>query len=149
MSFDPIVASGANGALPHARPTNRKLASGDLIILDFGCFFDGYASDMTRTLALGTPSPEAFRVYSAVRDAQAEFFTHSLGHGIGLRIHEAPRIAATNDETLPDGAVVTIEPGVYIPGRFGVRIENAVILHPDGCEALTKWPYEDIMILGL
>jgi Xaa-Pro aminopeptidase len=165
MSFDPIVASGENGALPHARPSNRAFGHGDLVVLDFGCFADGYASDMTRTVAVGQPHDDALAVYATVQDAQAAAqsaarsrmracdldavarsvieqeglgaaFRHGLGHGIGLRIHEFPRLAATNEAPLPDNAVVTIEPGVYIPGRFGVRIENAVILRPEGCEPL-------------
>ncbi len=175
MSFDPIVASGPNGARPHARPTDRKFESGDLVVLDFGCFVDGYASDMTRTIGIGMPPPEAQRTYELVRYAQSaaqqaarsgmracdldgiarhiigeagldDAFPHSLGHGIGLRIHEAPKLSSTNQESLPDGAVVTIEPGVYIAGQFGVRIENAVVLHPGGCEALPESSTELVII---
>lgn len=175
MSFEPIVASGPNGALPHARPTDRKLAAGDLVILDFGCFVEGYASDMTRTIALGMLGPETTAICNVVRDAQAaaqqaarsnirasdldeagrsvieragfgSAFPHSLGHGIGLRIHEWPRIAATNSESLPNRAVVTIEPGIYIPGRFGVRIENSVILNQTGCETLPESSTEVVIV---
>ncbi len=167
MSFEPIVASGSNAALPHARSSERKLGTGELIVLDFGCFYRGYASDMTRTVGLGTPEPDAVAAYRLVQDAQAaaqgaarsgmrcsdldavarkrieaagfgDAFSHSLGHGIGVRIHERPRVSSSNDRILPENAVVTIEPGVYIPGRFGVRIENAVILRAGGCEALPE-----------
>lgn len=175
MSFEPIVASGPNGALPHARAGDRAFEDGDLIVLDFGCFFHGYASDMTRTVALGTPEPESLRIYEIVRTAQrtaevaarsgmracdldragrqviegaglGSAFTHSLGHGIGLRIHEPPRIASTNEEILPDGAVVTIEPGVYLPGRFGIRIENSVVLRSTGCEPLPRTSTELLVL---
>ncbi|HUF09970.1 MAG TPA: aminopeptidase P family protein [Rhodothermales bacterium] len=175
MSFEPIVASGPNGALPHAQPTDRRFANGDLVVLDFGCFVEGYASDMTRTVGLGRPESDALEAYSAVRRAQEAAqgaarsgikacdldgiarglieeaglggaFSHGLGHGLGLRLHESPRLAAANDEILPDRAVVTIEPGVYIPGRFGVRIENAVILRPGDCIALPQSPTNLILL---
>ena len=175
MSFEPIVASGPNGALPHARPSDRRFADGDLVVLDFGCFVEGYASDMTRTVGLGKPESDALEAYSVVRRAQEAAqsaarsgikaceldriarglieeaglggaFAHGLGHGLGLRVHESPRLAAASDEILPDGAVVTIEPGVYIPGRFGVRIENAVILGPEGCIALPQSPTDLILL---
>ncbi len=167
MSFDPIVASGPQGALPHARPTDRRIEQGDMIVLDFGCFVDGYASDMTRTLAIGEPGPEARAVYSVVLEAQLEalraaqggmlspdldrearavierndlgdYFTHGLGHGVGLQIHEWPRVSRAVDYPLPLGAVVTIEPGVYLPGCFGVRIEDLIVLEEGGCRNLTS-----------
>lgn len=166
MAFDPIVASGPNGALPHARPTDRVLEAGDLVVLDMGGVVDGYASDMTRTVALGEPGEEARRVYAVVREAQAaaiaaaragmtgaeldgiaraviahhgygDEFAHGLGHGIGLQTHEWPRVSFTNPAPLPAGACVTIEPGVYLDGRFGVRIEDIVHLRADGCTNLT------------
>ncbi len=168
MSFEPIVASGPNAARPHARPTDRQLQEGDFVVLDMGCFRDGYASDMTRTVAMGPPRSEARRGYEAVQAAQAkaveeakagltgkeldavardaleeaglgDFFTHSLGHGIGLEVHEWPRVSHTSDEELPEGACVTIEPGVYVPDEeYGVRIEDIVVLREEGNERLTR-----------
>ncbi len=175
MSFEPIVASGPNGALPHARPTDRRLEVGDLVVLDFGCFVDGYASDMTRTVALGTPEPEALRVYEVVLDAHlraldaahagmsgkaldavardriaeqgfGSYFTHSLGHGVGLQIHEWPSVSFRTEDPLPAGAVITIEPGVYLPGRFGVRIEDMALLGPTSAESLTHSPKQLIRL---
>ena len=175
MSFEPIVASGARGALPHALPTDKRLEPGELVVLDFGCFVDGYASDMTRTIALGEPGEEARKVYDIVLDAQqqaiaqaragistkdldaaarsvieaagyGEFFTHSLGHGIGLQTHEWPRVSYQVDEVLPEGTAITIEPGVYLPGQFGVRIEDIVVLRADGCDDLTGSTKELIIL---
>lgn len=167
MAFDPIVASGPNGALPHSRPTERALQEGDLVVLDMGCVCAGYASDMTRTVAIGAPSSQAQTGYEVVLDAQrraldvaragltgseldaaardvieaAGFegaFSHGLGHGIGLEVHEWPRVSRTVDYTLPVGACVTIEPGIYVPEEdYGVRIEDIVVLREDGCENLT------------
>ena len=175
MSFEPIVASGPNAALPHARPGDRILREGDVVVLDFGCVSGGYASDMTRTIAVGQPSERVVEAYETVLGAQeaaldharsgmlakdldrlarehieerglGEYFTHSLGHGVGLQVHEWPRISALSDYTLPDRAVVSIEPGVYITDEFGVRIEDLVVLHPDGCENLTLAPKEFIIV---
>lgn len=175
MSFDPIVASGPNGALPHARPTDRVLERGDLVVIDMGCFMNGYASDMTRTLAIGDPGNEARDAYAAVQNAQSAalqaahagmeakdldatardvlekagygpYFSHSLGHGVGLQIHEWPRVSKNSDATLPDGAVVTIEPGVYLPGKLGVRIEDIIVLREGGVENLTTSPKSLILI---
>ena len=169
MSFDPIVASGPNGALPHARPSDRTLREGELIVIDMGCFLNGYASDMTRTIALGEPSGEARRVYNIVLEAQEaalqsarsgitgtdidavargvieeagydDYFGHGLGHGVGLEIHEWPRLSYHVTHDLPDGAAVTVEPGIYLPEKFGVRIEDLIIVHPDGHENLTQSP---------
>lgn len=170
MSFDPIVASGPNAARPHGRPTDRTLRKGELIVIDMGGFRDGYASDMTRTIALGEPSSSARRGYEAVLSAQeaaleeahagmtgeeldsvarevledeglGEHFTHGLGHGIGLQVHEWPRVSRTSDAELPVGACVTIEPGVYVPEEnYGVRIEDIVVLREGGCENLTRSP---------
>ncbi len=175
MSFDPIVASGPNGALPHARPSDRRLAAGEMVVLDFGCFVDGYASDMTRTVAIGEPGEEARAVYALVRQAQeaaieatragissraldavardrieaggyGEYFSHGLGHGVGLQIHEWPRLSYHVDDVLPAGATVTIEPGIYLPERFGVRIEDIIVLRDEGHENLTASP-KDLLVL--
>ncbi|MEX0601830.1 MAG: M24 family metallopeptidase, partial [Bacteroidota bacterium] len=165
-AFEPIVASGERSALPHARPTRKIIASGDLVTLDFGCRFRGYHSDLTRTVAVGSVSPEKKKIYNTVLDAQTaaleaarggmkartldraarriiqkagygKFFPHSLGHGLGLEVHEPPKIAARSDEILAVGNVVTIEPGIYVPGVGGVRIEDDVVLRKDDCEILT------------
>lgn len=169
MSFDPIVASGPNSALPHARPTDRLIQAGDMVVLDFGCVVDGYASDMTRTIAIGQVEPEARSVYEVVLAAQeaalrtaraglttaeldaaardvisaagyGEAFSHSLGHGIGLVTHEWPRLSQQTQDVLPAGCAVTIEPGIYLPGRFGVRIEDLIVLTETGSLNLTATP---------
>lgn len=171
MSFEPIVASGPNGAKPHARPTDRRIEPGELVVIDFGCVVEGYCSDMTRTVSVGEPSPEARRVWETVREAQAagrdavgagvelsavdaaardvvaaagwgDAFSHGTGHGVGLEIHEAPRVAATSSGTLGVGHVVTVEPGVYLPGVGGVRIEDTLVVTPEGPLALTEFPKE-------
>lgn len=175
MSFEPIVASGPNGALPHARPTDREIQTGDLVVVDIGCYLEGYASDMTRTIAVGDPGSEARKVYETVLKAQyaalsvarggisaaeldgaarnvitdagyGEYFPHSLGHGVGLQVHEWPRVAQSVDYPLPVGAAITIEPGIYVPGKYGVRIEDIVVLQEDGCRNLTSAP-KDLIIL--
>ena len=167
MAFDPIVASGPNGALPHARPTDRRLQKGDLVVVDMGGVVNGYASDMTRVVAVGEPGEEARAVHALVRKAQeaaleaarpgieskeldraardvieeagyGNEFSHSLGHGLGLRTHEWPSVSYRREYPLPEGAAVTIEPGVYLPNRFGVRIEDTVILRKGGAENLTR-----------
>ena len=161
VSFDAIVASGPNGAKPHARPTDRRIESGELVVIDFGCVVDGYCSDMTRTVSVGEPTPDARRVWETVFDAQragcgavaigaecaavdrasrdviaaagwGDAFIHGTGHGVGLEIHESPRVASTSTGTLSAGHVVTVEPGVYLPGIGGVRIEDtlAVTVEP-------------------
>lgn len=169
MAFDPIVASGPNGSLPHARPTHRKLQHGDFVVIDMGGVVNGYASDMTRTVALGAVDQAARRHYEAVLDAQEQaiaaaragmtgteldtvarnalreadlddYFSHSLGHGIGLQTHEWPRLSQRVEHVLPVGATVTIEPGVYVPERYGIRIEDIVALQADGCTNLTHAP---------
>jgi len=178
MSFDPIVASGPNAALPHARPTDRVLKEGDLVVLDMGGFVDGYASDMTRTVAVGGVSDRRRGIYHAVNRARAaaidearagmtgaeldgvarsvleeeglaSYFTHSLGHGLGLQIHEWPRVSRTSEEELPAGACITIEPGVYIPEEeIGVRIEDVVVLKEGGCRNLTEATREMLVLSG-
>lgn len=176
-AFEPIVASGERGALPHARATARRFRKGEFVTLDFGCVVDGYNSDLTRTVAIGRPSRRLRDAYEVVRISQqaavdaarpgmeareldaiarrsieesglGKYFTHSLGHGIGLRIHERPRVSWVNPEKLLAGSVITIEPGVYVPGAFGVRIEDDVLLTPRGCTVLTTAP-KDLIVLPL
>jgi Xaa-Pro aminopeptidase len=171
MSFDTIVASGARSALPHGRASSQPIPNAGFLILDFGVILAGYCSDMTRALYLGRAPREARRMYEAVRHAQAEavatvrpgtpvgevdraarrvlakaglagYFTHSTGHGVGLEIHEPPRLAKGEKELLVPGMVVTIEPGVYVPRRGGVRIEDMVLVTEQGCEVLTPAPRE-------
>jgi Xaa-Pro aminopeptidase len=175
-SFPPIVAAGANGALPHAEPSEREIGEGELVVFDMGAQLDGYCSDCTRTFAAGEPDGEAREVYELVlaaqlaaldavgpgvsgRDADAaarepieaaghgERFGHGLGHGVGLEVHEAPRLAASSDDELRTGNVVTVEPGVYVPGRFGVRIEDLVVLGDDGPRNLSSLP-KQLTIVG-
>lgn len=170
MSFDTIVASGPRSALPHARPT-RALVGGGFVVLDYGVILGGYCSDMTRTVWVGRATNVAREIYSAVLEAQMagidavrsgvqaqavdfaarevlrklkldRYFTHSLGHGVGLEIHESPRLAKGQTQELQTGMVITIEPGVYIPGKGGVRIEDMVLVTENGCEVLTPTPKE-------
>lgn len=170
LAFDTMVASGPNAALPHATPTERALALGEPIIIDMGARYGGYCSDMTRTVCLGEPGAEAQRIYEAVlraqeacvrglrpglngkeadalaRDALAqegygEQFLHGLGHGLGLEIHEDPRLKKTGEEyVLEPGMAVTVEPGAYLTGWGGVRIEDTVVVTEDGARVLTKSP---------
>jgi Xaa-Pro aminopeptidase len=173
-SFDPIVASGPNAAMPHARPSGRQVERGELVVIDFGCVVDGYCSDMTRTVSVGDPGADARHVWDVVRESQwagreavragadcaevdracrdviaaagwADKFVHGTGHGVGLEIHEAPRVAATARDTLEPGSVVTVEPGVYLPGVGGVRIEDTVVVTPNGSDPLTAFPKELIL----
>jgi Xaa-Pro aminopeptidase len=173
--FPSIVASGPNAALPHARPTERRLATGDFLLIDFGARASGYCSDVTRTFVIGRASDEQREFYDVVRQANeravrsvragmsgrdadglargyiqdrgfGELFGHSLGHGIGLEVHEAPRLAKTADTPLVDGAVVTVEPGIYRPGWGGVRIEDDVHLSAGGAQLLTHFTRELIEI---
>jgi Xaa-Pro aminopeptidase len=174
-AFEPIVASGARGAFPHARASLKKIKKGELVTIDLGCRVNGYHSDMTRTVAVGRPRPRAERIYEAVRDAQAKavetirsglqakdvdavareslrcfglakHFTHSLGHGIGLQVHEPPRLSALSNETLRAGMVVTVEPGVYISGFGGVRIEDDVLIRNGFGEPLNRSSKELIVV---
>lgn len=175
VAFDFIVASGENGALPHAVPTDRRLRAGDFVTIDFGAVADGYRSDMTRTVAIGTVSEEQRTVYNTVLAAQTAClqglcagmtgaegdrlarsvieaagygaaFGHSTGHGVGIDIHEHPTLSSKCDDRLQAGAIVTVEPGIYLEGRFGVRIEDMVCLTEDGIENLTAAP-KDLLIL--
>jgi Xaa-Pro dipeptidase len=165
-SFETIVAAGPNSAIPHHRPTGAVLRTGDLVKVDFGALYDGYHSDMTRTMVLGEPADWQRELYDLVASAQAagraalgvdvelakvdaasrdvitaagrgEEFCHGLGHGVGLQIHEAPALAATAVGRLAAGMTVTVEPGVYLAGRGGVRIEDTLVVRPHGAELLT------------
>jgi Xaa-Pro aminopeptidase len=167
--FSTIVATGERTSLPHARAGSRPIARGDFLLLDFGATYRGYCSDVTRTVVMGGASAQQREVYAAVQDANAracsairpgmtgkaadalarealvdagfgDAFGHGLGHGIGLEVHEAPRLSRTVDAVLPDGAVVTIEPGVYLAGLGGVRIEDDVHLQGGGADVLTEFP---------
>ena len=170
-SFPPIVAAGANGALPHAEPEEREIETGELVVFDMGAELDGYCSDCTRTYATGDPGEEGREAYELVRNAQSEAleavragvsgreadavarkliseagrgeqFGHGLGHGVGLEIHEGPRLAVSSRDELREGNVVTVEPGVYVPGRFGVRIEDLVVVTGEGVRNLSGLPKE-------
>ena len=175
MSFDPIVASGPNGSKPHAIPSQRKVREGDFITMDFGCVYGGYCSDMTRTVALGEPTEEMKKVYQIVLEAQlagiavtkagvpgksidaaarkviedagyGEYFGHGYGHSVGIEIHESPNANTREETLLPVGAAVSAEPGIYLPGKFGVRIEDVTVLTADGCIDITKSPKELIIL---
>lgn len=174
-SFDPIVVSGPNTSLPHGVPGERKLEFGDFITMDFGCIYGGYCSDMTRTVALGFVSEEMDKVYKTVLKAQlagiaatkagvagrdidgaarkviadagyGDYFGHGYGHSLGILIHEAPNANTRNDQPMPAGAVVSAEPGIYLPGEFGVRIEDVTVITETGCEVLTKSPKKLIIL---
>ncbi len=168
-SFPAIVAAGPNGALPHAEPGERVIAPGDLVVFDMGAKLDGYCSDGTRTFAVGEPGEAARAVYELVRSAQAaaldavaagiggkaldaaareaieaaghgERFGHGLGHGVGLEVHEGPHVSPRSEDTLAADEVVTIEPGVYLPGELGVRIEDLVAVTATGCRNFSGLP---------
>ena len=175
MSFDPIVVSGPNGSLPHGIPSAKQVQQGEFITMDFGCKYGGYCSDMTRTVALGEPTGEMRKVYQTVLEAQlagiavtkagvpgksidaaarkviedagyGEYFGHGYGHSLGIEIHESPNANTREETLLPVGAVVSAEPGIYLPGKFGVRIEDVTVLTADGCMVLTKSPKELIIL---
>jgi Xaa-Pro aminopeptidase len=170
-SFPAIVAAGPNGALPHAEPGEREIGRGELVVFDMGAKLDGYCSDGTRTYATGDPGEEARGVYATVREAQlaalaaieagveggevdsvarkviegaghGDRFGHGLGHGVGLEVHEGPRLSLRSDDVLAAGEVVTVEPGIYLPGRLGVRIEDLVVVTADGYRNLSGLPKE-------
>jgi Xaa-Pro aminopeptidase len=165
-SFPAIVAAGENSALPHHESSDRVVGAAELLLIDMGAIVDGYCSDCTRTVATGEIDDETMEVYELVRSAQAtaleavrvgvqvrdadsaardpiaaaghgERFGHGLGHGVGMEVHEAPRVSQKSDETLEAGDVITVEPGVYLPGRFGVRIEDLVAVADEGCRNLS------------
>jgi Xaa-Pro aminopeptidase len=175
-SFPPIVAGAANGALPHAEPSEREIDRNELVVFDMGAQLDGYCSDCTRTFATGELGEQAREVYELVRRAQeaaleavkpgaggkevdavpraliddaghGERFGHGTGHGVGLEVHEGPRLAVTSEDELREGNVVTVEPGVYLPGRFGVRIEDLIVVTADGHRNLSGLPKE-LQIVG-
>lgn len=174
-SFDPIVAAGANGSMPHAVPGETVIQPGMFVTMDFGCIYNGYCSDMTRTVAVGKPTAEMEKVYDTVLQAQTagiaaaragvkgcdvdaaareviqtagygDSFTHSFGHSLGLEVHETPIVSPRTEDPLPVGAVISAEPGIYIPGRFGVRIEDVLVLGWNGCEDLTASPKNLIVL---
>ncbi len=169
--FGPIVSAGPNSANPHASPTDRPLREGDLLVIDWGATVDGYISDITRTFAIGEVEAELARICAIVQEANAagraaagpgvpagevdraaraviekagygEYFTHRTGHGLGVEAHEAPYIRADNARLLEPGMTFTVEPGIYLPGRGGVRIEDDVVITDDGAESLTTLPRE-------
>jgi Xaa-Pro aminopeptidase len=175
-AFDIIVVSGARSAMPHGRASEKKLENGDMITFDFGFYYQGFASDMTRTVALGNPGQEQKKVYELIRscveaanqaakpgmtgkelDAIArdkieqagygQYFQHSLGHGLGIEVHEAPAISHRNEKgIIPEYAIITIEPGIYLPGSFGVRIEDDICVQASGAVVLTHSPKELLIL---
>ena len=176
LAFEPLIQAGTNSALPHATATERALQAGELLLLDFGVTLDGYNSDITRTFALGEPAAEIRRIYERVKQANAagraaarpgasgqdvdraarqviaeagygQYFTHRTGHGLGLEGHEPPYMVEGNTAPLEVGNTFTIEPGIYIPGLGGVRIEDDVLITPDGAESLTTYDRE-LRIIG-
>ena len=175
LAFDPIVVSGPNTSLPHGVAGSRVIQEGDFLTMDFGVLYQGYCSDTTRTVAFGYATEEMRKVYNVVLKAQCEAlaatragvtgkfvdgvarrvitdagygdcFGHSYGHGVGLEIHEYPNMNMRNESPLPAGAVCSAEPGIYLPGKFGVRIEDVAVLTADGCENLTKLPKELLIL---
>ena len=175
MSFDPIVVSGANGSLPHGVPSEKKIRQGEFVTMDFGCIYHSYCSDMTRTVAVGFATEEMHRVYHTVLTAQlaginaaragvtgrevdgaaravidaagyGAYFGHSFGHGVGVEIHEAPNASPGNENPLPAGAVISAEPGIYLPGKMGVRIEDVILLTEKGCRNITRAPKELLVL---
>ncbi len=177
VAFDLIIAAGENSSLPHYRPGDRKLREGDLLLCDIGARVNHYCSDMTRVFSVGEPSAEARELYDLVLranragvealrasvtgvevDAAArtviaaaghkEHFGHGLGHGVGLEVHEGPRLSPLSKDTLEPGMVVTVEPGVYLPGFGGVRIEDLLVVTEDGCDSFTSFPRDRLVMVG-
>ena len=169
LAFSPIVSSGPNGANPHAVPSDRKLQPGDLLVVDWGALYGGYVSDLTRTFAVGQVEPEFEKIHRIVQDANAAgraagkpgapcaavdiaartvieqagygaFFTHRTGHGLGMEGHEDPYMRGDNQQLLAPGMAYTVEPGIYLPGRNGVRIEDDVVVTGTGAESLSDMP---------
>lgn len=175
VSFDPIVVSGKKTSMPHGVPSEKLIEEGDFVTMDFGSLYQGYCSDMTRTIAIGHATDEMQTVYETVLASQlagiaaaragvsgcaidkasrdvidaagyGAYYTHSFGHSLGVEIHENPNAAASNERLMPAGAVISAEPGIYMAGKFGVRIEDVLILRENGCEVITKAP-KDLLIL--
>jgi Xaa-Pro dipeptidase len=171
LPVTPIVSGGPNSANPHASPTDRKLQSGDMLVIDWGAAYHGYISDLTRTLGVGEIDPEFVKIHKIVQDANAagraaarsgaacaevdkatrevieksgygKFFTHRTGHGIGMEVHEDPYIRGDNMQKLEPGMAFTVEPGIYLPGRNGVRIEDNIVITEKGAELLSDLPRE-------
>jgi len=175
LSFAPVVASGVNAAKPHARATDQVIQAGEPITMDFGCVVDGYCSDLTRTVCLGEPASDKYlNVWNTVYQAQqaairgakggmtgevvdklardviaeagySDYFGHGLGHSLGLDVHESPRYSFTYPGEVPAGVVMTVEPGIYIPGWGGVRIEDVVLVGEEAVEVLTSAPKEPVL----
>ena len=175
LAFDPLILAGPNAAMPHGRPADVPIERGRVLLLDFGCMVDGYRSDMTRTVFIGEPSDHDRRIYDLVLQAQqraldgirpgmtgreadalardylaenghGDDFGHSLGHGIGLLTHELPRLSTRSESVLREGMVFSVEPGIYLPGVTGVRIEDIVVLEADGVRRLTQSPREPMVV---
>ena len=175
LSFGSIIASGPNGANPHAQPGERKVEEGDMIVMDYGANYHDYHSDMTRTVCVGEPNEEERHVYDVVRLAHEtcaaaakpgclgsdihnlavkvisdagydEYFNHGLGHGVGIEIHELPRFSRAYDKPIPVGSVITIEPGIYLPGRFGIRLEDFGVMTEDGFSPFTRSTHELVCV---
>ena len=175
LAFDPIVVSGPNSSLPHGVASERVIQEGDFVTMDFGALYNGYCADMTRTVAVGFATEEMKKVYNTVLEAQlaglaaskagvpgkdvdgaarkvitdagyGEFFGHGYGHSLGLEVHENPSPNSRNDQPMPVGAVASAEPGIYLPGKFGVRIEDTCVFLEDGIEILTKSPKNLIIV---
>ena len=175
MSFEPIVVSGVNSSMPHGVPSHKKVEEGDFLTMDFGCMLDGYCSDMTRTVAIGHVTEEMDKVYHTVLAAQAagaaaakagvkgmdihaaaakvisdagygEYFGHGFGHGLGIEVHENPGAGQKASVPLPVNAVISAEPGIYIPGKFGVRIEDVLIIQENGCKDIMEAPKELLIL---
>jgi Xaa-Pro aminopeptidase len=176
VAFELIVASGPGSAMPHYRPGERAIVRGDPVLFDIGVQVDGYCSDLTRVVAVGAPSAEVRDVYRTVLEANraglaavragatgkdvdqtardviakaghGDRFGHGLGHGVGLEVHEAPGVGPVSEDILAAGHVVTIEPGIYLPGRFGVRIEDLVAVTADGCRVLSSFPKDELLVV--
>lgn len=174
-SFDPIVVSGANGSLPHGVPSEKPIQAGEFVTMDFGCKFGGYCSDMTRTVAVGRVTEEMENVYNTVLKAQlagiaaakagatgaavdgaarqvivdagyGPYFGHSFGHSVGVEIHENPNATPSNSKPLPAGVVISAEPGIYLPGKLGIRIEDVIVITEQGCQDITLAPKELLIL---
>lgn len=175
-SFEPIVVAGKKSSMPHGVPGDEIIRAGDFVTMDFGTMYGGYCSDMTRTVAVGGATDEMRRVYDTVLEAQlagieaarpgvtgreidaaarkviedagyGPYFGHGFGHSLGLEIHEAPNLNPANDKPMPDGAFTSAEPGIYIPGKFGVRIEDTMWIREGGARVVTKAPKNELIVL--